>query len=114
LCGRLSGEDNLKYYGRIYQMRNPEWSARIKEVLTFFDLWERRREPVRTWSRGMRQKLAIARALLHRPSLIFLDEPTSGLDPISAAHLREQLAPGSARGRRDVFLTTHNLARRKS
>jgi ABC-2 type transport system ATP-binding protein len=110
LYDRLSAEANLKYYAGIYRMRGAERQARLKEVLSFFDLWDRRREPVRTWSRGMRQKLAIARALLHRPSLIFLDEPTAGLDPISAAHLREQLAALAAREGATVFLTTHNLA----
>jgi ABC-2 type transport system ATP-binding protein len=83
--------------------------TRINELLTHLGLWERRKERVGTWSRGMKQKLAIARALLHRPPLIFLDEPTAGLDPIAAAALREDLATLAAREGVTVFLTTHNL-----
>jgi len=110
LYERLSGEDNLEFYGRIWHLIRPERQARIQELLTHLGLWERRKETVGTWSRGMQQKLAIARALLHRPSLIFLDEPTAGLDPIAAAALREDLATLAAREGVTVFLTTHNLA----
>jgi ABC-2 type transport system ATP-binding protein len=73
-------------------------------------LWERRKEMVGKWSRGMRQKLAVARALLHRPALIFLDEPTAGLDPVAAAALREQLDMLARSEGVTVFLTTHNLS----
>jgi ABC-2 type transport system ATP-binding protein len=84
--------------------------SRIKELLMHLGLWERRKERVGTWSRGMKQKLAVARALLHRPLLIFLDEPTASLDPIAAAALREDLTTLTAREGVSVFLTTHNLA----
>lgn len=110
LYERLSAEDNLEFYGRIWHLSRPERRARIQELLTHLGLWERRKETVGTWSRGMKQKLAVARALLHRPSLIFLDEPTAGLDPIAAAALREDLATLAAREGVTVFLTTHNLA----
>ncbi|HHH40411.1 MAG TPA: ABC transporter ATP-binding protein, partial [Chloroflexi bacterium] len=80
------------------------------DLLTRLGLWERRKERGRTWSRGMKQKLALARALLHRPSLIFLDEPTAGLDPVAAAAVQEDLATLVAREGVTVFLTTHNLA----
>src|SRR5438034_11730511 len=91
-------------------MPRAERRARIKELLIQLDLWEAHGEPVKDWSRGMLQKLAIARALLHRPSLIFLDESTNGLDPMAAAALREELLKLAAREGRTVFITTHNLA----
>ena len=77
----MTAEDNLDFYGRIYHMPPDERRARIKELLTHLDLWDRRKDPVGNWSRGMKQKLAVARALLHHPPLIFLDEPTAGFDP---------------------------------
>jgi ABC-2 type transport system ATP-binding protein len=109
LYERLSAEDNLEFYGRAWRLPAPERGARIKELLSNVGLWERRKEPVGTWSRGMKQKLAVARALLHRPPLIFLDEPTAGLDPVAAAELRQDLAQLAAQQGVTVFLTTHNL-----
>jgi ABC-2 type transport system ATP-binding protein len=110
LYERLSAEDNLEFYGRIWHMPADVRQARIKELLTHLGLWERRKETVGTWSRGMKQKLAVARVLLHHPRLIFFDEPTAGLDPIAAAALREDLAAITAHEGVTVFLTTHNLA----
>lgn len=110
LYERLSAEDNLEFYGRMWHLSVGERQARMKELLTHLDLWERRKETVGTWSRGMKQKLAVARALFHHPSLVFMDEPTAGLDPVAAAALREDLAALAAREGVTVFLTTHNLA----
>jgi ABC-2 type transport system ATP-binding protein len=110
LYERLSAEDNLEFYGRIGRLPVAERRARIKELLGHFALWERRGESAGTWSRGMKQKLAVARALLHRPALVFLDEPTAGLDPVAAAALREDLGALVAREGVTVFLTTHHLA----
>ncbi len=110
LYERMSAVDNLDFYGRIYQLSRLDRPVRIKELLVHLDLWDRRKEQVGTWSRGMKQKLAVARALLHRPSLIFLDEPTSGFDPMAAAALRDDLAALVAREGTTVFLNTHNLA----
>ncbi|MFV1988224.1 MAG: ABC transporter ATP-binding protein [Gemmatimonadota bacterium] len=110
LLERLSAEANLDLYGRIARMPKALRAARIEELLTRIGLWDRRAEPLRDWSRGMRQRLAIARALIHRPSLIFLDEPTAGLDPVSAAEVRDDLLRLAGRERVTVFLTTHNLA----
>lgn len=107
---RLSAEDNLEFYGRVWRMPAAERRGRIKELLVHMDLWERRKEIAGNWSRGMRQKLAIARAILHRPSLVFLDEPTAGLDPVAAASLRDDLVALAAREGVTIFLTTHNLA----
>ncbi len=110
LYERLTAEDNLEFYGRVWHMPKTDRQARIKELLTGMGLWERRKEAVSTWSRGMKQKLAVARVLLHHPALIFMDEPTAGLDPVAAAALRDDLASLAAREGVTIFLTTHNLA----
>jgi ABC-2 type transport system ATP-binding protein len=110
LYERLSAIDNLEYYGRIAHMAAADRRSRIQELLTHFGLWDRRAETVSAWSRGMKQKLAVARALLHRPALVFLDEPTASLDPVASAALRDDLARLVAREGVTVFLTTHNLA----
>ncbi len=110
LYERMSAEDNLDFYGRIYHMPAPDRRARIKELLTHLDLWERRKDQVSKWSRGMKQKLAVARALFHHPPLVFLDEPTAGFDPVAAAALRDDLSGLVGREGVTVFLNTHNLA----
>jgi ABC-2 type transport system ATP-binding protein len=102
-------QDNLDLYGRIWRMNTTARRARVRELLDKLGLWERRKENVGKWSRGMKLKLAVARALFHRPELIFLDEPTAGLDPVAAAALRDDLAHLAAREGTTVFLTTHNL-----
>ena len=109
LYERLTAEDNLDFYGRVWHLSAAERQARIKELLSHMELYDRRKERVGTWSRGMKQKLAIARVLLHRPTLIFLDEPTAGLDPVAAAALRDDLEGLVAREGVTVFLNTHNL-----
>jgi ABC-2 type transport system ATP-binding protein len=110
LYERMSAEDNLDLYGRIYKMPTAERQRRTKELLTHLDLWDRRKDRVGTWSRGMKQKLAVARALFHRPPLVFLDEPTAGFDPVAAAALRTDLANLVAQEGATVFLNTHNLS----
>jgi ABC-2 type transport system ATP-binding protein len=110
LYERLSAENNLEFYGRVWRIPASERQARIRELLTNLELWERRKEPVATWSRGMKQKLAMARALFHRPTLLFLDEPTAGLDPSAAAKLRDDLEKLVEIEGVTVFLNTHNLA----
>ena len=110
LYERLSAEDNLEFYGRVWRLSAQERHERVRELLTAMGLYERRMEIVVEWSRGMKQKLAIARALLHRPALIFLDEPTAGLDPLAAVALREDLVSLAQREGVTIFLTTHNLS----
>lgn len=109
LYERLSARQNLEFFARIWRMPRAQRDARIHELLSRFGLWERRDEVVGTWSRGMKQRLAVARAVLHRPPLVFLDEPTAGLDPVASASLREELARLASDEGVTVFLTTHNL-----
>jgi ABC-2 type transport system ATP-binding protein len=110
LYERLSAEDNLQFYGRVWRLPAGERASRIQELLSGLGLWDRRLESVGNWSRGMKQKLAVARALLHHPQLVFLDEPTAGLDPVAAAALREDLDDLARQHGVTVFLTTHNLS----
>ncbi len=107
---QLSAEDNLEFYARVWRLSRAERQGRIQALLTDMGLWERRRDRAGTWSQGMKQKLALARALLHRPPLVLLDEPTAGLDVPSAAAVREDLATLAEREGTTVFLTTHNMA----
>lgn len=107
---RLSAEQNLDFFGRAWHMSKRDRAARIKELLSQFGLWERRDDPVGNWSRGMKQKLAVARAVLHRPPLVFLDEPTAGLDPVASASLRDDLSRLALQEGVTIFLTTHNLS----
>jgi len=110
LYEQLSAEDNLEFYGRVWCLPAAERRARIKELLTHMGVWERRKERVGKWSRGMKQKLALARALMHRPPLVFLDEPTAGLDVVAATELRDDLAALADQEGVTIFLTTHNMA----
>jgi ABC-2 type transport system ATP-binding protein len=109
LYERLSAAENLDYYGCIWHMSKTDREQRIRELLEPLDLYDRRKEPIGRWSRGMKQKLAVARTLMHRPELIFLDEPTAGLDPVASVALREDLAMLVTREGITIFLTTHNL-----
>ncbi len=102
----LTAEQNLAFYGAMYGVE--DISQRIKRYLELLGLWNRRYEPVGTFSRGMRQKLAIARALLHEPEVLFLDEPTSGLDPQAARLVRDFISDLKGKGR-TIILCTHNL-----
>ena len=106
---QMSAEDNLEFYGRAFCIPATERRARIQELLTHMGLWERRKDRAGNWSRGMKQKLALARTLLHRPKLILLDEPTAGLDVRSAVAIRADLEALVAQEDVTIFLTTHNM-----
>ena len=108
LYGDLTAEENLLFYGRLYAL--PEPLRRAGEVLDLVGLRARRRDLVRQFSRGMQQRLAIARALLHDPQVMLFDEPHTGLDPEAAAMLDGVLTEVAARGR-TVVMTTHDLER---
>jgi ABC-2 type transport system ATP-binding protein len=103
---RLSAWKNLTTYARLYEVQDVE--GQVEKYLRMLDLWDRRHDAAGTYSKGMKQKLAIARALLHEPPILFLDEPTAGLDPEAARMLRDFI--GELRGEgRTIFLCTHNL-----
>lgn len=103
----LSARRNLEFYARFYNNLNID--RQIEKYLKTMGLWERREDKVGTFSKGMRQRLALARALLHEPQVLFLDEPTAGLDPEVAREVRELIRRLSEKGR-TIFLSTHNLA----
>jgi ABC-2 type transport system ATP-binding protein len=106
---RLTARDNLSIYADLYGVPSGEVERRVGELLAEFDLGDRAGEKVGGYSRGMKQRLALARALLHRPELIFLDEPTSGLDPVASRHVQEMILNLARREGGTVFLCTHNL-----
>ena len=103
---KLSARRNLEYFGGFYS--NVDVEAHVEKYLKLMGLWERRESRVGTFSKGMKQRLALARALLHEPKVLFLDEPTAGLDPEAAQEVRELVKRLSNEGR-TVFLSTHNL-----
>jgi ABC-2 type transport system ATP-binding protein len=109
LYEKLTPRQNLAFFGQLYGLSVAEATSRADRYLRFFGLWERRDDPVGGFSKGMRQKVAITRALLHDPAIIFLDEPTAGLDPEAARAVRDLVRQMRADGR-TVFLTTHNLS----
>jgi ABC-2 type transport system ATP-binding protein len=108
LYERLSGLDNLRYFCELYAVPAREQKARIAELLELVGLTGRERERVEGYSRGMRQRLHIARGLLHRPQVLFLDEPSIGIDPVGARELRQTVATLVETGT-TVLLTTHYM-----
>jgi ABC-2 type transport system ATP-binding protein len=109
LYEKLSAQANLDFFGRLHSLPADVRSERIERFLRLFDLWDRRAEATATFSKGMKQKLAIARALLHDPSVVFLDEPTAALDPEAAFVVRDAIESLRGSGR-TVVLCTHNLS----
>ncbi len=110
LYERLTAYENMDFFAEAYGISDAlEKRGRIKELLEFFELWERRDDRVAKYSKGMKQKLAVARALVHKPSILFLDEPTAGLDPASAKGIRDLIEGLSRHERHTVLLCTHRL-----
>ncbi len=108
LYDKLSATANLDFFGRLYSLDAATRSDRIEHYLRLFGLWDRRDDVAGTFSKGMKQKLAIARALLHEPTVVFLDEPTAALDPEAAYIVREAIEGLRSAGR-TIVLATHNL-----
>lgn len=110
LYERLTALENMDFFAQAYGLNDPtERQRRIQELLEFFHLWERRNDKVAGFSKGMKQKLAIVRAIVHRPPVLFLDEPTAGLDPESAKEIRDMMAELSQREKCTILLSTHHL-----
>lgn len=109
LYERLTARDNLTIFGQLYGVKEPKLTARVNELLDLFGLAERADDRAGGLSKGMKQRLALARALLHEPELLFLDEPTAGLDPEAARHVMQLIAQLSRQKGRTVLLCTHNL-----
>jgi len=106
----MSAYENLEYFGNLYGIPADELPARIEELLTFMDLWERKDDPAGELSTGNRQRLALCRALLHRPRVLLLDEPTSALDPVAAKRVRELILSLAEKYKQTFFINSHNLA----
>ena len=106
LYDRLSAEKNLSFFAELHDVEDV--AGQVERYLRLLGLWDRRGDVAATFSKGMRQKLAIARAMLHEPKVLFLDEPTAGLDPEMARLVREFIGELKDKGR-TIFLCTHNL-----
>ncbi len=109
LYERLSANENLEFFGTLAGIPSEKLSQRVLDILNFFGLQDRVDDKVETYSKGMKQRLALARALIHEPPLLFLDEPTSGLDPEAAQQVNELIAGLSQRSGQTILLATHNL-----
>ena len=110
LYERLTARENLLFFGRLYGLSESLLLKRTDEILEFFSLKERENDRVSTFSKGMKQRLALARAFLNQPRILYLDEPTASLDPESALQVHELIESLSRTGDCTVFLCTHHLA----
>jgi ABC-2 type transport system ATP-binding protein len=108
LYEELSAYDNLDYYAKLYELANQERKEKIEYFLKMMDLWEKKDQPVSDFSKGMKQKVAICRALIHDPRLLFFDEPTANLDPESSHVVRDFILDLKREGK-TIFINTHNL-----
>ena len=108
LYEELSAYENLDYYGKLYECPAGERKEKIEYFLKMMELWEKRDQPISDFSKGMKQKVAIVRALIHDPRLLFFDEPTTNLDPESSRVVRDFILKLKKDGK-TVFINTHNL-----
>jgi ABC-2 type transport system ATP-binding protein len=108
LYDSLSAYRNLDFYGQLYEVPEPKRRENIERLLTLLGIWERREDAVGTFSKGTKQKIAIARALIHDPQVLFLDEPTANLDPEASKTVRDFILE-LKKEKRTIFLNTHNL-----
>ena len=106
---RLTGRENLAIYAELYDVPVNQVKQRVDELLEVFELAERADDKAGSYSKGMQQRLALARALLHRPAILFLDEPTSSLDPMAARQVHNLILQMARQEGRTVLLCTHNL-----
>lgn len=109
----LSAQENLQFFAKLYDLDSAEIRRRTENYLKLLGLWDRRRDPAGTFSSGMKQKLSMARALLHEPDVLLLDEPTAALDPEGAKLVRDFISSLKGQGR-TIILCTHNLAEAQS
>ncbi len=108
LYDSLSAYRNLDFYGQLYEVPENKRRENIERLLTLLGIWERREDAVGTFSKGTKQKIAIARALIHDPQVLFLDEPTANLDPEASKTVRDFILE-LKKEKRTIFLNTHNL-----
>jgi ABC-2 type transport system ATP-binding protein len=110
LYERMTAFENLDFFAEAYGLSDAQVRrSRIQELLEFLSLWDRRNDKAATFSKGMKQKLAIARATVHNPPILFMDEPTAGLDPESAKEIRDLMGQLSRQEKRTILLCTHHL-----
>ncbi|MDD4858882.1 MAG: ATP-binding cassette domain-containing protein [Dehalococcoidales bacterium] len=105
----LTAIENMQYHAVLYQVPKNVKDKRIEELLKFVELWERRKDLVKTFSGGMKRRLEVARGLLHHPRILFLDEPTLGLDPQTRNHIWSYIKEINQKEQMTVFFTTHYM-----
>ncbi len=109
LDDRLTAEENLLFHAKLYSVPKEQYRPRIEEVLRLVDLWDRRKDLVRTFSGGMKRRLEIARGLIHYPAVLVLDEPTIGLDPQTRVYLWDYIMRLKRERNMTIFMTTHYM-----
>ena len=109
LYENLTGEENLLFFARVYNLSEKDARERIREYLEFFGLWDRKDDYVGKYSKGMKKRLALARAMLHSPKVLLLDEPTAGLSPEVALEVEHLIIELAKKEKVTIFLSTHNL-----
>ncbi len=109
LDDELTALENMEFHGALYRVPKDIRKKRIEELLKFVELWDRRKDMVKTFSGGMSRRLEVARGLIHHPKILFLDEPTLGLDPQTRNHIWSHITELNKQENMTVFLTTHYM-----